>query len=99
MFGANCVKRDKKFLFDPDVRSFIQYLSSCQVKPYAICAALHQKISDLKPTCDPKDCRNSKGELIEDKCTGINDYKILNSEDCDKNMVCEPVKKSDKEAL
>ena len=36
--------------------------------------------------------------MIEDKCTGINDYKILNSEDCDKNMLCEPVKNPDKEA-
>ena len=68
------------------------------MKPYAICAALHQKFPDLKPTCDPKDCRNSKGELIEDKCTGINDYKILNSEDCEKNMLCEPLKNPDKEA-
>ena len=96
--GELCKTGTKKFFFDPEVRSFIQYLSSCQVKPYAICAALHQKFPDLKPTCDSKDCRDSRGELIPDKCTGINDYKILHSDDCEKNMACEPLKNPDKEA-
>ena len=96
--GQMCKAGTKKFFFDPEVRSFIQYLSSCQVKPYAICAALHQKFPDLKPTCDSKDCRTSTGELIPDKCTGINDYKILHSEDCEKNIQCGPLRNPDKEA-
>ena len=86
------IAKELKFLYDPEVRSFIQYLTACQVKPYAICSALHRKFPDLKPTCDSKDCRDSAGNLLADKCTGIHDYNMIHSDDCEKNMQCTNLK-------
>ena len=90
--GEHCKVGVQKFLYDPEVRSFIQYLTACQVKPYAICSALHRKFPDLKPTCDSKDCRDSAGNLLTDKCTGIHDYNMIHSDDCEKNMQCTNLK-------
>jgi hypothetical protein len=90
--GKLCKAGLELFLFNDEVRSFIQYLNACQVKPYAICAALHRKFPELRPTCDAKDCRDNKGNLLADQCTGISDYEVLHSDDCETNMECTAVK-------
>ena len=74
------------------IRALVEQLTMCNVKPYAVCSALHLEFPKLQPTCHPKDCRKKNGKLIDVECTGIKDHRILTSDLCEKDYACEAVK-------